>query len=214
LYIASHDLDKPENAKGKGLYIGPEDSQILAVAYPNRIDHLIKDQWRSPYAARYMDDSYIFTKTKAEAQEIKRRLFAEYLKMGIIPNPKKTQIIKISRGFTFLKTIYYLTDTGRIIRKPTHDSVVRERRKLKKFKRFYDNGQMTLEQAAQAYMSYRGSLAQKDAHRSIQSLDKLFYKLFGTIPWKKLQKRRTKHERKVRTYMWRNLRPEILACGY
>lgn len=213
-YIAAHDADKPDAQKGKGLYIGPEDSQILAVAFPNRIDHLIKDVWRLPFSSRYMDDSYIFVKTKEEAHEIKRRLFAEYLKIGIIPNPKKTQIVKMSRGFTFLKTIYYLTDTGRVIRKPVHDSVVRERRKLKKFKRFHDQGEMTLDHASQSYMSFRGSLMKKDAHRSIQSLDKLFYSLFGVRPWQKSKKRRKQHERKVRTYQWRNLCPQILACGY
>lgn len=214
MYIAAHDIGKPDSQKGKGLYIGPEDSQILAVSFPNRIDHLIKDQWRLPFAARYNDDSYIFVKTKAEAHEIKQRLFAEYRKIGIIPNPKKTQIIKMRRGFTYLKTIYYLTDTGSVIKKPVHDSIVRERRKLKKFKRLCDEGKMTVEQAAQSYMSYRGSVIHKNAHRSIHNLDRLFYTLFGVRPWKKPKKRRKYHERKLRTYQRRNLCSEILACGY
>lgn len=177
----------------KGLYIGPEDSQITAVAFPNRIDHLIKDKWRIRYYARYMDDSYIIMRDKEKLIQIRDMLLAEFAMVGIIPNPKKTQIVKLSRGFTFLKTQFFLTETGRVIEKPCHDSIVRERRKLKSFRRFVDEGSMTIPQVNCSYMSWRGSVKGKNSHDSIRSMDLLYFALFAETPWiKKKTKRKGK----------------------
>lgn len=191
-FISATGKDKPEAEQGAGLFIGPEDSQIYAVAYPNSIDHRIKDQWRLPYYGRYMDDSYIIMKDKEELQRVQHLLYEEYAKLGIIPNIKKTQIVKLSHGFTFLKTKYFLTSTGKVIKKPDHDAIVRERRKLKKLRRFFDAGVMSLEQITQSYMSWRGSILKRDAYRSVCYMDALFYSLFGTMPWKNIKKKRRK----------------------
>lgn len=192
----------------RGLYIGPEDSQISAVAYPNRIDHLIKDIWRQKYFARYMDDSYIIFRTKEEAILYRDLLMEEFKTEGIIPNPKKTQIIKLRRGFTFLKTQFYLEDSGRVLMKPCRENIIRQRRKLKAFRRFVDRGEMTLDQVENAYMSWRGSLEEsanrrrknkrrkiqrKNAHRSVVNMDRYYYHLFACRPW--LKKRKNKRKR-------------------
>lgn len=175
----------------KGLYIGPEDSQITAVSFPNHIDHLLKDGLGIKKYDRYMDDSKIIMRDKETLMHIRELLLAEFAKVGIIPNPKKTQIIKLRRGFTYLKTQFFLTKTGEIIAKPCHDSIVRERRKLKAFRRFVDEGIMTQEQAACSYMSWRGSLQKKNAHLSMQNMDNLYFALFAAKPWIK-----KKHHRK------------------
>lgn len=175
-----------------GLFIGPEDSQISAIAYPNSIDHLIKDVWRIKGYGRYMDDSYIICRDKERLREIKSQLIREFDKLGIIANPKKTQIVKLSRGFTFLKTQFYLQPSGRIVKKPAHANIVRQRRKISSFRRFCNAGLMTVEQASGSYMSWRGGMKHKDAHRSIRSMDKQFYKLFAVKPWIKKRKKRRK----------------------
>ena len=190
MFISASDVDKAEDEKGKGLYIGPEDSQIYAISYPSRIDHQIKDGWGLRFYARYNDDSYIMLQDKDKLLEYKRQLFQMYDALGIIPNQKKTQVVKISRGFTYLKTKYFLTDTGKVIMKPDHDSIVRERRKLKKLKKFYDQGIMTIQQVSQQYMSWRGSILKKDAYRSVEHMDGLFFSLFGVRPWKKKKGRK------------------------
>ena len=200
LFINAANMDKPDDEKGMGLYIGPEDSQIYAVSYPNKIDHQIKDGWGLKYFNRYNDDSYIMLRDKEKLLEYRDQLFMMYDELGIIPNKKKTQIVKISRGFTYLKTKFFLTETGKVIMKPDHNSIVRERRKLKKFKRFYDNGDMTLQQISQSYMSWRGSILKKDAYESVRHMDGLFFSLFGTMPWKDKKKGRKRHGRKKRTH--------------
>jgi hypothetical protein len=175
-----------------GLYIGPEDSQISAIAYPSRIDHKIKDTWHCKYYARYMDDSYIIMRSKSDLFRIRDLLFAEYEKQGIVLNKKKTQVVKLSRGFTFLKTQYLLKPNGRVVQKPCRASTIRQRRKLKAFRRFVSQSIMTVEQVCNSYMSWRGFMTHKDAHRTIRNMDKLVYNLFAVKPW--IKHRKHKHK--------------------
>ena len=132
-----------------------------------------------------MDDSYIIVRTKAEAQTILKNLLIEYAKLGIIVSPKKTQIVKLEKGFKFLKTRYFLTSTGRVIRKPDRDGITRERRKLKKQYKLCLSGEMTDQQVIRSYMSWRGAILQRDSYRTVRSMDALFYRLFGLKPWRK-----------------------------
>lgn len=212
-FIDATNNDKPPEMRGQGLYIGPEDSQIYAVAYPNRIDHLIKDDLRQRYYARYMDDSYIIHKDKAALKAILARLMEEYARYGIIPNPKKTQIVKLSKGFTFLKTRYYLTETGHVVKKPDHDCIVRERRKLKKLHRLHEAGEVTLDQVSQSYMSWRGAILKRDAHRTVWHMDKLFFSLYGHRPWMiKTERKVIQNERKTGSDYCRNHRAQNAAA--
>lgn len=187
---APDDFERPVKEHGRGLYIGPEDSQILAVSYPNSIDHKIKDQWRIKQYARYNDDSYLLVKDLPTAKILLGFLFTEYDRLGIIPNKRKTQIVKLSNGFSFLKTRYYLLPSGKVIRKPNHKSIVRTRRRMKKHRAMVDAGVMTEEQATQSFMSARSAILTRDAYGSVHSLDQLFYKLYGKTPWKKIKRRK------------------------
>ena len=176
----------------QGLYIGPEDSQISAIAYPSRIDHLIKDVWRVKAYSRYMDDSILIMRDKAELIKIRDALFTEFAKQGIVLNPKKTQIVKLSRGFTFLKTQYFLMPNGRVLQKPCRAATIRQRRKLKSFRRFVDEGIMTVKEVGCSYMSWRGYMLHKDAHRTVRNMDNLFFNLFHIKPWIKTKTNNTK----------------------
>ncbi len=185
-FVIAGDAARPEEHKGRGLFIGPEDSQIFAIAFPNAIDHYIKDRLRCRYYERYNDDSIIIVREKERARQILDELLALYDEAGIIPNPKKTQIVKLSHGFTFLKTKYRLEPNGRVVRTPARAGIVRERRKHKSFRRFMDAGEMTQAQADQSYMSWRGYIRKgKNAGRTVRQMDALYVALFHTKPWKK-----------------------------
>lgn len=162
----------------KGLGLGSETSQIFAVTYPSKIDHYIKEVLRIKGYARYMDDSYLIHKDKCYLKKCLEDLKNKFAEVGIVLNPKKTRIVKLSKGFTFLKTQYFLTDTGKVVRKACRESIVRQRRKLKKFKKFSDAGEMSFGHIYNSYMSWRGYIGHKDAHRTILSMDRLFRELF------------------------------------
>jgi hypothetical protein len=161
-----------------GMGLGSETSQIFAIAYPNSVDHCIKERLRIKGYGRYMDDMYLLHKSKARLRECLEVIRTECAKLGIRLNAKKTHITKLSKGFTFLKSQFFLTCTGRVILKAGRESIVRQRRKLKKFRKFMDKGLMTYGQIYNSYMSWRGYIGHKDAHRTILSMDWLFRELF------------------------------------
>jgi len=161
-----------------GMGLGSEASQIFAIAYPNRVDHCIKERLRIKGYGRYMDDMYLIHESKARLRECLEVIRAECARLGIRLNAKKTHIAKLSRGFTFLKTQFFLTETGRVILKAGRASIVRQRRKLKKFRKFMDKGLMTYGHIYNSYMSWRGYIGHKNAYRTIQNMDSLFSTLF------------------------------------
>ncbi|MDL2318059.1 RNA-directed DNA polymerase [Eubacteriales bacterium OttesenSCG-928-A19] len=168
-----------------GLGLGSETSQINAITYPNSIDHYIKEVLGCKYYGRYMDDSYFICESKEHARRVLEAISLKYAEKGLVTSPKKTATVKLSRGITFLKTHFLLTDTGHIVARPCRESVTRQRRKLKKFRKFYDEGVMTLEQIRNSYMSWRGFIAHKNARRTIHNMDALYIKLFGISPLQK-----------------------------
>lgn len=162
----------------KGLGLGSEISQILAIAYPNKIDHFIKEQLHIKGYGRYMDDSYLIHHDKQYLKQCLKILKEKYKEYGIIVNDKKTKIVKLSRPFNFLKTRFVCTENGKILMLPFRDNITRERHKLKKFRGFLDEGKMDFESIYNSYMSWRGFISQKTSKRTVMSMDKLFIDLF------------------------------------
>lgn len=164
-----------------GLGLGSEPNQILAIAYPNEIDHLVTEMCGVEAYGRYMDDSYVISPDKSVLQATLAVIADRCAALGIVINWKKTRIVKLSRGFTFLKKRFFFTDTGRIVVKPCRASITRERRKLKKQASLYREGNMTFEQVWQSYQSWRGGMTHFDAHRTVLSMDALFKELMGDV---------------------------------
>ena len=170
------------DAQGEvGLGLGSEPNQICAVAHPNRIDHYVAEMLRPEAYGRYMDDFYLTHESKEYLQVCLLLIEHECAKLGIALNPRKTRVVKLTRGFTWLKKRIFYTETGRIVMKPCRDSITRERRKLKKMARMVAEGVMTPEQVQQSYQSWRGGMAHLDAHRSVLAMDALYRSLFENL---------------------------------
>lgn len=163
----------------RGLGLGSETSQINAVIHTDKIDHYIKEVERIKGYGRYMDDSWIIHTDKGYLEELLEELNAMYNDIGVTINRKKTHITDLKHGFTFLKTRFYLTDSGKVIKKPCRANITRMRWKLKKQAKLYQQGVMSFEDVQQSYISSRGSLIHKNARKTIYHLDMLFKKLFG-----------------------------------
>jgi retron-type reverse transcriptase len=164
---------------GKSLGLGSQVSQIAAIFYPNKLDHIIKEKLRIKYYGRYMDDLYLVHADK----DYLRYCLAEIEKvcdtLGITINRKKTRIIKLSSGVNFLKGKYRLLPSGKILRLSHKDASKRMRRKLKKFKPLVASGKMSYADLRTAYQSWRGNYRKRfnDYYR-IGRLDKLYNELF------------------------------------
>lgn len=130
------------------------------------------------YYGRYMDDIYIIHEDKEYLKQLLKEIEQICDELGLFINAKKTQIIKLSKGFTFLKIKYSLTDTGKVVQRVSRDSVTRMRRKLKKLRIKLDQGEIGFEDVRCAYNSWRGSVAHYDSYTTLKNMDKLFDELF------------------------------------
>ncbi len=163
----------------KGLGLGSEPNQILAVAFPTTIDHFVLECCEVEAYGRYMDDSYAIHMSKDHLQVVLGAVEVKCSQLGIILNAKKTRIVKLSRGFTFLKKKFSYTETGRVLIRPCRASITRQRRKLKKLAALYRKGTITLEQVERSYQSWRGSILRLDAYKTVQNMDALYRELFS-----------------------------------
>lgn len=170
-----------------GLGLGSEPNQALAVAIPSPLDHL-GERWRGIEASgRYMDDSYFIALDKDTLWRFLDAARSLCASLGITINERKTRVVKLTRGFTFLKKRFRFTESGRIVVTPIPKSLARERRKLRVHSRMVAEGSMTLEQAYVSYMSFRGSLERKrgdgrprfrmDVHSVVRDFDRMFVEL-------------------------------------
>jgi len=125
-----------------------------------------------------MDDSYLIHESKEYLEYCLEEIIKLCEEVGIKVNRNKTQIVKLTHQFTFLKTKYNITENGKIIKRVSRCAVTRMRRKMKKFVKFYDAGLMSLQDIEQSYQSYRGYLGKKDSYNTLKSIDKLYHDLF------------------------------------
>jgi hypothetical protein len=164
---------------GVSLGLGSQVSQISAILYPNRLDHAIKEAMGIKYYGRYMDDFYIIHKDKEYLKYCQNEIQRICGTLGITVNRKKSKIIKLKHGVKFLKGIYSLTETGRIVRRADPESRKRERRKLKKFKGLLEAGKMSGNDIYTAYQSWRGNYLKRfDAYHTVRRMDGLYNRLF------------------------------------
>lgn len=165
-----------------GLILGSENSQDFAISTPNMLDHYITEVLRVEGAGRYADDiciihpDYEYLKTVYE--EIKE--FAA--RLGFTLNEKKSRLLHFGRQFTMLKRKYDFTPTGHIIIRPCRESVIRERRKLKRLHNKYLQGKLPIQTALDSLNAWKASIAGTKCHKVVQSINKLFDRLF-IDPW-------------------------------
>ena len=164
----------------KGLNLGSECPQIFAVYYLNPIDHFVKVVKSVKYYGRYMDDIFVIGRSKAELTTLLNEIGEQLAKLRLEINIEKTHITKLTHGFTWLQVKYNITKTGHIIKRMAHGKVMRERRRLKAFRRMMDAGQMTENDIWLAYQSWRGTVIQDHnaCYKTILSIDALYASLF------------------------------------
>ena len=162
-----------------GLGLGSQISQIFALASANKLDHYIKEILRVRDYARYMDDGCLIHESKSYLNKCQFEIERLCQRYGIVLNAKKTQIVKLSHGFTWLKTKFNILPSNRILKRLVRKSVRIMRNKLKKFKKFYEEGRMSVYDIYMSFQSWRAYAKNFDAHHSIRQLETLFYKLYG-----------------------------------
>ena len=141
-----------------GLPMGNQTSQWFALYYLDPLDRLIKEKMRIKHYIRYMDDGILVHESKEYLNEvlIEMRKLLETLRIEF---NQKTQIFPISEGVDFLGFRFYLTDTGKVIKRLRTSNKRRWKRRLKKFREEYRNGEKTFAEIKRSVASYHGHLS-------------------------------------------------------
>lgn len=163
----------------RGFGLGSQVSQIDALMLGNGLDHFIKEQLRIRGYGRYMDDGYLICEDVRYLEECAARIRQYCAGIGLQLSEKKTRILPIRQGVRFLKTKFKLTQTGGVIRKVQRKSTRKMRQKLRKFRRWVDDGRMTEEDVRTSYESWKGHMRRGNSWKVLRKTDKLYRKLFG-----------------------------------
>ena len=161
-----------------GMGLGSQISQTLALASANRLDHYIKEVCRIRGYGRYMDDGYLIHQNKKHLQKCLEHIREICKELEITLNEKKTQIIKLSHGFTWLKVRFFLTSTGKVVRKIYRKSVTKMRQKLKIFAQMVDEEMIEYKDVYASWQSWKSYANTFNAYHTIRNMAKLYDNLF------------------------------------
>ena len=194
---------------GKGLNLGSECPQIFAIYYLNPIDQFVKVVKGVKYYGRYMDDIFVIGRSKAELRTLLTEIESKLAELLLEVNHQKTHIVKLRHGFTWLQIKYTVEPTGHITKAMSHNKIVRERRRLKAFRRQFDLGMMTEAQIWEAYQSWRGSVV-RDHNACGHSLRAMDATYDGLFPPHQEQPKRSRRALIIQTN--HNINAEELYC--
>lgn len=175
-----------EKMMRKSVEIGDQVSQDIGVYFPTRVDNYAKIVRSCRRYGRYMDDIYIIAETKEEIRSVMEGISEQAKELGLFINEKKTRIVKLSGIYKYLQIRYSLTDTGKVIRRISRENIIRERRKLKAYKRLLDKGLMPEEDIENSFKSWMGSQCKYMSNQQIINMITLYQNLFRReILWRK-----------------------------
>lgn len=173
------DAFRDPGCAARGLGLGSQISQGLALEHANGLDHAMKEGLRFKDYGRYNDDGYAFAGSKQELEQALDTIRAICDSLDIELNEKKTRIQKITQPMHYLKKVYKVTPTGRVIKLVSRKSKVRQRRKLKKLAKKVRDGLLTVRDAWQSFQSWRSGVKRARGYNAIKNMMRLFNSLFS-----------------------------------
>ena len=163
----------------RGVGLGSEMSQIIALDYASPIDHYVKDVRGIHGYGRYMDDGYVISNSLEELEDIKQNLYQLAIELGIEMSDKKNIITPFRHhSFSFLKMRVTLTESGKVIMKMNRKSIKAMRRKLDVFRRWVSEGKIEPEDIFQSYQSWRAQAKRCNSYNTLRAMDIKFIHLF------------------------------------
>lgn len=163
----------------KGLDIGDQVAQIAAIYFPTPMDNYVKIVRGEKYYGRYMDDSFILHESKEHLLELLEAIKAVASKLGIILNNDKVKILPLSRTFSFLQVKYFLTPTGRLVKRINPKRLTVMRRNLKKLAVMVKIGERDYELVRNLFGSWASDFYRLMSKKQRQNMDKLYNELFS-----------------------------------
>ena len=128
-----------------------------SIYYLDAVDRLIKEKFRVKHYTRYMDDMIIIHHDKKFLQGVLAGIREECGKLKLELN-EKTQIVPIKNGVEYLGWRFYLTDTGKVIKKLRKRNKKKIKNRARGLAKGYAEGRLKMEDIRRSIASTRGHL--------------------------------------------------------
>lgn len=163
-----------------GIGLGSQVSQITELAVLDDLDHHIKERLRIKRYLRYMDDFILIHEDKAVLQNALQEIAERLAEIGLTLNGK-TQIFPLKHGILWLKWRFILTDTGKVIRRISEKSVVRERRKLCRMAKLIKEGKTTAKSMKESFVTWKAHAQRGNCRKIIADMETLLNRLLSEV---------------------------------
>ena len=151
-------IDSYHTQPGIGLPLGNQSSQWFALYYLDELDRYAKEKLRIKRYVRYMDD-FVLIHPDKEYMKFCRRLLADLLENRLhLEFNQKTQIIPLKNGIDFLGFHFYLSESGKVIRKVRGRTKTKYHRRLKQMQYLFSEGSVSADDVHQVLASYKAHL--------------------------------------------------------
>ena len=140
----------------RGLGLGNQTSQIVAVEYASPIDHMVCEVLRCGLSGRYMDDGYAFCPDAETARMALGAIEAKAASIGLALHPQKSGIAPMDREHVFLKYRFRVdARSGQVAMAPVAETLRRYRRRHLKLCRLAAVGEIGMDAVEASEASFR-----------------------------------------------------------
>ena len=159
-----------DSTEGKGIPLGNQINQGLALLYLDGMDKLIKCELGIEYYGRYMDDFYLIHPDK---QYLKYclQVLTEYLKTLDLELNGKTQIFPFKNGVSYLGFHTYITDKGKVIRKLKNENKRNAQKKYLKMAKLVASGKLSQDKFNASYNAWKNHISHGNCYKLSKNMD-------------------------------------------
>lgn len=159
-----------DSTEGKGIPLGNQINQGLALLYLDSMDKLIKCELGIEFYGRYMDDFYIIHPDK-EYLKYCLEVINEYLKTLDLTMNGKTQIFPFKNGVNYLGFHTYITENGRVIRKLKNENKRNSQKKYLRMAKLVVAGKLSEEKFNASYTAWKNHISHGNCYNLSRSFD-------------------------------------------
>lgn len=159
-----------DSTEGKGIPLGNQINQGLALLYLDGMDKLIKHELGIEFYGRYMDDFYLIHPDK-EYLRYCLEVITEYLKTLDLTLNGKTQIFPFKNGVDYLGFHTYITASGKAIRKLKNENKRNAQKKYLRMAKMVASGKLSREKFDASYNAWKNHISHGNCYKLTVAFD-------------------------------------------
>lgn len=159
-----------DSTEGKGIPLGNQINQGLALLYLDSMDKLIKHELGIEFYGRYMDDFYLIHPDK-EYLRYCLEMITEYLKTLDLTLNGKTQIFPFKNGVDYLGFHTYITENGKVIRKLKNENKRNAQKKYLRMAKLVNTGKLPKEKFDTSFNAWKNHISHGNCHKLLQGFE-------------------------------------------